>query len=93
MWYNEIRKYNYNKPGFSMGMMLDQTIDLTDYLEDCETFLATGHFTQVVWKDTRQLGCGLAINRKNKVYGVCDYSPPGNYEGKYKENVLRSRSG
>ena len=58
-------------------------------------YLATGHFTQVVWKSTTQLGCGLAVNRGNKIYGVCNYSPAGNVvnAGFFKANVLPLRSG
>jgi hypothetical protein len=33
-------------------------------------------------------GCGLAVSSLNKVYCVCNYAPPGNYEGEFKENVL-----
>jgi uncharacterized protein YkwD len=43
---------------------------------------STGHFTQVVWKSTKRLGCGYAIcNGKHGTPGkylVCEYSPPGN---------------
>lgn len=42
----------------------------------------TGHFTQLVWKSTRKLGCGYAsCNGKNGTPGnylVCEYSPAGN---------------
>ena len=34
-----------------------------------------------------QLGVGLATNR-GKVVVVCNYDPPGNFRGRYKENVL-----
>ena len=47
----------------------------------------TGHFSQVVWAASTQLGVGLATNR-GKVVVVCNYDPPGNYRGRYKENVL-----
>ena len=49
-----------------------------------------GHFTQVLWKDSTELGCGIAKGSDNFVYGVCNYSPPGNYIGanNYASNVL-----
>jgi hypothetical protein len=34
------------------------------------------------------MGCGLSVSSANKVYGVCNYSPPGNYIGEFEENVL-----
>ena len=39
-----------------------------------------GHYTQMVWKDTTQIGCGMASDA-GQDYLVCRYSPPGNYEG------------
>lgn len=48
----------------------------------------TGHFTQVVWKSSRELGVGMAKNSKNQIYVVANYDPPGNYQGQFRENVL-----
>jgi len=36
-----------------------------------------GHYTQIVWRDTREVGCGVARGPGREVW-VCDYSPPGN---------------
>lgn len=47
----------------------------------------TGHFTQLVWKSTTDVGCGLSISGSNKIYAVSHYSPPGNFRGEYTENV------
>uniref|UniRef100_A0A0K8RN11 Putative antigen 5 protein n=1 Tax=Ixodes ricinus TaxID=34613 RepID=A0A0K8RN11_IXORI len=52
---------------------------------------ATGHFTQVVWKASIKLGCGWARSRRDNIYVVCNYSPPGNYRKKFKKNVLRAK--
>ena len=40
-----------------------------------------GHYTQVVWASTKQLGCGVARDSKREVW-VCNYDPPGNWVGK-----------
>ena len=48
-----------------------------------------GHYTQVVWRDTTELGCAIKhcttgspfANFPNWDLVVCDYSPPGNYNG------------
>jgi uncharacterized protein YkwD len=49
----------------------------------------TGHFTQVVWRSSRQVGCGMAVcNRQN--YWVCRYSPPGNITGQFPANVPKA---
>jgi hypothetical protein len=47
----------------------------------------TGHFTQVVWKESKELGVGWKTNDKGQTFVVCNYSPPGNYVGKYAANV------
>jgi len=51
-----------------------------------------GHYTQVVWAKTAEVGCGIQscdlvnVNgnpegSRNAVLFGCDYSPPGNYQG------------
>jgi pathogenesis-related protein 1 len=39
-----------------------------------------GHYTQVVWSATKQVGCGVARGAGREVW-VCEYNPPGNYVG------------
>ena len=46
----------------------------------------TGHFTQVVWKSSNQLGCGHSSG-----FVVCNYYPAGNYQGEYERNVFPSQ--
>lgn len=49
----------------------------------CATGMICGHYTQVVWKNTTHVGCGLNVcNDNNNQVWVCQYSPPGNYVGK-----------
>ena len=48
---------------------------------------ATGHFTQIVWTETTDLGCGLAMARDTAVYVVCDYTPEGNVDGVFAKAV------
>uniref|UniRef100_A0A671Q496 SCP domain-containing protein n=1 Tax=Sinocyclocheilus anshuiensis TaxID=1608454 RepID=A0A671Q496_9TELE len=49
----------------------------------------TGHFTQVVWKDTKEVGVGLATDG-NTTFVVGQYLPAGNITnaGYFEENVL-----
>jgi uncharacterized protein YkwD len=47
-----------------------------------------GHYTQVVWRASARLGCGVANCSSGSPFGggawqlwVCNYDPPGNYVG------------
>lgn len=40
----------------------------------------TGHYTQMIWRTTKAVGCALATNRDVDVL-VCRYSPAGNVVG------------
>ena len=39
-----------------------------------------GHYTQMIWRNTRSVGCALASNGHTD-YLVCRYGPPGNVLG------------
>jgi pathogenesis-related protein 1 len=39
-----------------------------------------GHYTQLVWSETREVGCAVARDAVTEVW-VCNYDPPGNWVG------------
>jgi uncharacterized protein YkwD len=39
-----------------------------------------GHFTQAIWRTTREVGCGTAFDGYRQIW-VCEYDPPGNIAG------------
>lgn len=41
---------------------------------------AVAHYTQMIWRETREMGCAIAGNEETEVL-VCHYSEPGNVEG------------
>jgi len=53
-----------------------------DYANDsCAPGKACGHYTQMVWNTTTEVGCGMAICPDKGQIWVCNYNPPGNYVG------------
>ena len=47
----------------------------------CKSGKVCGHFTQVVWKQTKSVGCGRAVCPDKSHIWVCNYDPPGNLLG------------
>jgi glioma pathogenesis-related protein 2 len=47
----------------------------------------TGHFTQVVWKASHELGMGIAQASDGTWYVVGNYRPPGNIANQFTTNV------
>nr|XP_023020881.1 uncharacterized protein LOC111509384 isoform X2 [Leptinotarsa decemlineata]XP_023020882.1 uncharacterized protein LOC111509384 isoform X2 [Leptinotarsa decemlineata]XP_023020883.1 uncharacterized protein LOC111509384 isoform X2 [Leptinotarsa decemlineata]XP_023020884.1 uncharacterized protein LOC111509384 isoform X2 [Leptinotarsa decemlineata]XP_023020885.1 uncharacterized protein LOC111509384 isoform X2 [Leptinotarsa decemlineata]XP_023020886.1 uncharacterized protein LOC111509384 isoform len=50
------------------------------------------HFSQVIWKNTKELGIGFAKNKRGQTYVVANYEPRGNFIGQFVENVPRPKS-
>jgi len=53
---------------------------------DCQP--GTGHFTQVVWKESTELGVAKAYDAKNGWYTACVYLPAGNVPEEFGANVV-----
>lgn len=47
----------------------------------CQPGQKCGHYTQVVWKKTTEVGCAVKICPDKSQTWVCSYNPPGNFQG------------
>lgn len=47
----------------------------------CNEGKMCGHYTQIVWQGTREVGCGMHICPDRGQVWVCNYRPAGNYTG------------
>jgi uncharacterized protein YkwD len=60
-----------------------------DYASNsCESGKVCGHYTQIVWRSSENVGCGITLCNTGSPFGggswtfvVCDYDPPGNWVG------------
>lgn len=49
---------------------------------------SSGHFTQVVWKNSKFFGYGEAVSNHKTIYAVARYFPAGNVDKEFAENVV-----
>ena len=49
----------------------------------------TGHFTQMIWKESKEVGFGKYKDKKGQIYVVANYHPAGNIVGFFKYNVFK----
>lgn len=47
----------------------------------CAIGKVCGHYTQMVWANTAEIGCAKAVCQDNSQVWVCNYYPAGNYVG------------
>ncbi len=47
----------------------------------CKAGEQCGHYTQIVWRETTEVGCAYQQCRDKSQLWVCNYNPPGNYIG------------
>ena len=81
--YGENLYWSYNKSPDSKMVVDAWGSEIKDYdyaTNTCNPNKVCGHYTQVVWRDTKEVGCGVAYCGKEQVW-VCNYSPPGNFVG------------
>lgn len=81
MWYSEVSLY----PASNYGKPNP----------DMSNFEAWGHYSAMVWADTKSVGCatqfcgaGTMWDDMGAWFTVCNYYPPGNVAGQYGDNVL-----
>ena len=47
----------------------------------CKAGEQCGHYTQIVWRETTEVGCAYQQCTDKSQLWVCNYNPPGNYIG------------
>ena len=53
-----------------------------DYASNsCQPGKQCGHYTQIVWENTTEVGCAIKVCADKSQTWVCSYNPAGNYVG------------
>uniref|UniRef100_A0A0N5BU76 SCP domain-containing protein n=1 Tax=Strongyloides papillosus TaxID=174720 RepID=A0A0N5BU76_STREA len=64
--------------GGSYGFNYDDPEKITKY---------NASFTQLVWRSSKKIGCGIDKTTDDEFFAACLLSPKGNKKGEFKENV------
>jgi pathogenesis-related protein 1 len=67
-------------PNDVVKMWYDEVAFYNYSSNSCQKGKVCGHYTQVVWKNSKRLGCAMASCKNSEIW-VCNYDPPGNYVG------------
>jgi len=69
---------------FNVSDIIDSWASESKYYDphtnECEKNQVCGHYTQMIWSTTREVGCAQ-ITCGDDVIFVCQYNPPGNWVG------------
>lgn len=81
-------RYTSNGDELTGKQMTDQWYEEAhnyDYSSDFQQ--GKGHFAQIVWLHTQEVGFGRAQSPDGKWYACANYYPAGNYIGQFTQNV------
>ncbi|MBF0442204.1 MAG: hypothetical protein HQK54_09885, partial [Oligoflexales bacterium] len=87
-WYGERTIYERFSRNYSINYPLDAAQFNADNASSSTRY---SHFTQIVWTDTKQIGCALSFcaGYANQYVIVCRYSPRGNIYGSFQAKVKK----
>ena len=65
----------------AVKLWISESVNYDYYSNYCKRGTVCGHYTQVVWRNTRMVGCAHVVCRSGAIFIICNYYPPGNYIG------------
>ncbi|KAJ6796815.1 pathogenesis-related protein PRB1-3-like [Iris pallida] len=82
--YGENLFWGYGKP-FDAADAVNSWVSEKQYYNynsnTCAAGKVCGHYTQVVWRNSVNIGCARVICNSGAIFIICSYNPPGNYVG------------
>jgi uncharacterized protein YkwD len=67
-------------PATAVKLWTDEAASYDHATNRCAPGAMCGHYTQIVWRNTREVGCGYASCGNAELW-VCNYAPAGNIVG------------
>lgn len=68
------------RPAMVVRRWAEEAADYREPQNYCRPGAVCGHFTQIIWAATEEVGCGVAGGMRRQFW-VCFYLPPGNFAG------------
>ena len=65
----------------AVNMWVAEKADYNYATNTCASGKVCGHYTQVVWRNSIQIGCAKVQCTTGGAFIICSYDPPGNYVG------------
>lgn len=67
----------------AVKLWADEVVDYDYDSNSCAPGRVCGHYTQIVWRKTLEVGCAIGVcsNMRFKTSVVCNYGPAGNFIG------------
>ncbi|EOA32695.1 hypothetical protein CARUB_v10015993mg [Capsella rubella] len=88
-WYRRKKTWSLEKV---VTRWFEERFNYDTKTNTCASGEMCGHYTQMVWRATRAVGCARVKCDNGRGYlVVCEYDPPGNYEGEspFDQNTVK----
>ena len=80
-WTDGRRELEPISPRRVVALWAEEVRDYDYRSNQCRPRAQCGHYTQMVWRDTQEIGCAAAICGDLGQIWVCNYNPAGNWLG------------
>jgi len=82
IWSDGRKEISKISPTEAVTSWADEKKDYRYNSNSCRSGKMCGHYTQVVWADSKEVGCAMQVCSDRGQIWVCNYSPPGNWVGR-----------